>query len=108
MHSTGEALGATIDPETGTITRITDGVLSQLNDQIREKQRTCSKEKEPFSPGSQSFGFIELGDRIIAVDGVVATPEETAHDLVNARLQDGKLGTDGPFGRDLSLTLPAR
>ena len=37
MHSTGEALGATIDPETGTITRIADGVLSQLNDQIREK-----------------------------------------------------------------------
>jgi hypothetical protein len=103
MNSTGAALGATIDPETGTITRISDGVLSQLNDQIHANQRTDAE--EPFSPGSQMFGAIELGDRIIAVDGVVATPEETAHDLVNARLQDGKLGTDGPFGRDLSLTL---
>ena len=87
MNSTGAALGATIDPETGAITRISDGVLSQLNDQIHANQRTDAE--EPFSPGSQSFGAIELGDRIIAVDGVAATPEATAQDLLNARLQDG-------------------
>jgi hypothetical protein len=48
MNSTGAALGATIDPETGTITRISDGVLSQLNDQIHANQRTDAE--EPFSP----------------------------------------------------------
>lgn len=65
-------LGLGICPRTGTITLITDGLFAK------------------FNAGVERGGEVELGDRIIEVDGQTGNPYE----LLSARLRDGKLTGD--------------
>jgi hypothetical protein len=92
IHSTGEALGAEIDAATNIITHIADGALSNVNEQVRQTEFPA--------PDDAEFGCIELGDRIVEVDGEpIVNGGANAQDLLKARLSP-----DGTLTGELSLT----